>query len=121
MKLSLLSIVNAKTTLEKLAGLSLPIKVAYRVSKILNKVGSEFKDFEDSRIKLIRKYGTEQEDGNIEVLDENKTKFFDEMNELLGEDIILDIPLLDLDAFPDSCELSPAEMSVLELFFSEPK
>lgn len=119
MKLSLLTIVNAKPTLEKLAGLSLPIKVAYRVSKILNKVASEFKDFEDSRIKLIRKFGTEQEGGNIEVLEENKTKFFAEMNELLTEEIELNFPLLDLDSFPDSCELSPAEVSVLSEFFSE--
>lgn len=119
MKLLLLSIVNAKPTLEKLAGLSLPIKVAYRVSKLLNAIGTEFKEFENSRIKLIQKYGDEKADGNIEVSEENKVKFFGELNELLNEEVDINAPLLDLNAFPESCELSPAEVSVLTDFFAE--
>ena len=119
MKISLLNIVNSKNTLEKLASLSLPIKVAYRVSKLLSKVSSEFKDFEDSRIKLIRKFGTEKDDGNIEVSEENKVKFFAEMNELLNEEVELSFAPLELNSFPESCELSPAEMTTLELFFTE--
>lgn len=119
MKLTLLQIVNAKPILEKLSGMSLPIKVAYRINKILSKVNSEYKSFEDTRVSLIKKFGKEQDDGNIEVVDDNRTKFFEEVTELLSEEIDLNIPLLDMNAFPDSIELSSQELSLINAFFSE--
>lgn len=114
--MKLIDIVNAKSVLEKLAVSNLPIKIAYRVSKILKKANIEYKDFDDTRISLIKKYGEVKEDGSFEVFEDKKQQFSEDISLLLTEDVKGEFFKLDIDEFPSSLELTPSEMSFLEPF-----
>ncbi|MCK9370955.1 hypothetical protein M0R04_13675 [Candidatus Dojkabacteria bacterium] len=82
--------------LDKLTSLSkikLPIKVSYWVSRILSKVNSELKSFQEQRNKLIEEYGEQDEKTKqFTVKDPEKLKVFSkEINELLDVEVELDV------------------------------
>jgi hypothetical protein len=118
MKLS--EIVNVKPALEKIVASesSLPIKVAYRLSKLLKKVSNEYDYFNTARITLVKKYGNETVDGNFEVAEENRKTFFSDLSSLLEEDVSdFSFQPISLSDIPDSVQLTVVEASTLESFF----
>lgn len=118
MKLS--EIVNVKPALEKIVASesSLPIKVAYRLSKLLKKVSNEYDYFNTARITLVKKYGNETVDGNFEVSEENRKTFFSDLSSLLEEDVSdFSFQPISLSDIPDSVQLTVVEASTLESFF----
>jgi hypothetical protein len=58
--------------LTELMGKELPPKAAYWVAKILKKIVAENTDFEEARLKLIKKWGVLGEDGEVIVNPETK-------------------------------------------------
>lgn len=118
MKLS--EIVNVKTALEKIVASesSLPIKVAYWLSKLLKKVSNEYDYFNTARISLVKKYGKENpENGNFEVSEENRTEFFSDLSSLLEEEVSdFSFQPISLSDIPESVQLTVVEASTLESF-----
>ncbi|HUS48597.1 MAG TPA: hypothetical protein VMZ91_00390, partial [Candidatus Paceibacterota bacterium] len=57
MKIKLLELKGIETGLQKLIDKELNIRVAYRIGKLLKVVTDETASLEDSRNKLIQKYG----------------------------------------------------------------
>jgi hypothetical protein len=81
-------------------------KNRYWFNKILDQVVKEKESFEKARLELIKKYGEEGENGQLEIkpeIDGQKNekidKFFEEINELLKQEVEIKFPALDLDAF----------------------
>jgi len=88
---------NAEKALQKLVNADLPIKIAFNLSNIVDDIDTQLKKFEDFRVNLIKKYGTETDKG-FEVLPENVSSFEKEFNELLQLDIEFDdISGIDID------------------------
>ena len=108
---------------EVLTGLKdqkLPVKLAYRVTRILEKCTREQTFFEGERVKLIRSLGVEKENGQIEVTDVNRETFVEKINTLLDEEVHVQLPMLPLELFPDSIVISTQEMSKLACLIEEP-
>lgn len=83
----------------------LNIKTKYWLGKIFDQVQSEKKSFSTLRDELIKKYG-EEKDGSFQVdpvingkQNKNFTKFFEELNVLLDQEIEMKFPKMSIDDF----------------------
>lgn len=90
MKLS--QLVQSQSALNELLGLKLPLKIAYKISKLVNKVQSELDIFTQERNKLIKEMGhqTNVETDEWTVLPENLSKFQEELKKLGEIEVSLD-------------------------------
>lgn len=87
MKFKLSEIRALEGSLIKLTKKELPIKVAYRISKISKKILEELTYIENCRFRLVEKYSNgKNETGNLEVLKEKEEDFKKEFSELLSEE-----------------------------------
>ena len=92
---------NAEKALQKLVNADLPIKTAFKLSNIVDDIDVQLKKFEDFRISLIKKYGSETENG-FEVSPEKINEFEKEFNELLQLDVdFSDIEAVNVDLLED--------------------
>jgi hypothetical protein len=105
----------------KLVKLELPIKTSYKLSKILKKIGQELADLEEERVKLVKKYGDQDDEAqSIQVKDPEKyEEFAKEFGELLQEEITLEIDPIPIDMLGDAVTFSPAELAALEMLFKD--
>lgn len=118
MTLTLLQIKNSETVLNKLLTSPLPVKVSYRLSKIIKKLNDELTQFENSRQKLFEKYGTNDGQGAITVGEQNQAVFLKELNELLSETVELDDIKIHLDDIAD-IKFSAIEIAQLDPWLQE--
>lgn len=82
-------IFRAREPLMKLLEHKFPVKTAYGLAKLSNKLNEQLKIIEEVRMGLIRKYGEKNEKGSISVKQEgeNWEKFVDEFNELMAQEV----------------------------------
>jgi hypothetical protein len=59
----------------------------YFIHRLLLKIQEEKKLIESSKLELFQKYGESEENGNIIILPENTEIFFNELNELMNNEI----------------------------------
>ena len=94
MKLKLSEIYSLVRSLPKLTNKELPIRISYRLLKLLKSCSEEMETLEKSRIKLIKKYSSDKKDDKgkeeMVVSDENKDKFQEEFTSLLEEEVKID-------------------------------
>ena len=92
MKVKLLDIKNAESALQAIINSSMPIKLAYKMSKLLDQVTSELKAIEKLRVDLVKKYGGEDPSTkNVVVPEENISKFISDYVSLLEAESTLEI------------------------------
>lgn len=104
-------------SLTKVLNQDLPVKQAYRMSKLAKAVQNELKDLETQRTALIKKFGERDEQGNLAV----KTKVEEYMAEyepLLNEEVELSVIPLDLTEL-EQLKVSPLDIANLEPFIDE--
>ena len=130
MKLNLSNerIVNTINVLGKLNNAQLPIKVAYAISKNVNKIESELKVYNTEKDKLVNKYGEKDKEGKLKV-DENgniplKEEHIEDWNrdikELLSIENEIDIYMINLDDLLNSnYNISPAELSAIDFMIND--
>lgn len=118
MTLTLMQIKNAEAVLNKLLTSPLPVKVSYRLSKIIKKLNEELTQFENSRQKLFEKYGTDDGQGSLTVGDQNQAVFLSELNSLLAETVDLEDIKIQLDDIAD-IKFSAVEIAQLEPWLQE--
>ena len=98
-------------------------KLAYALSKTRRKMAAEVKDFEDTRDGLIRKYGTEDENGNIRIEPDTEgyTKFINEIIPISQDIVEVDIYQISREEFEDAdyyCEeATMRDYEMLEALF----
>ena len=115
MKLKLGQIVGASEPLGKLIQEKMPISTAFRVSTVLKKVQGVLENYDESRKKLIEKYG---EDGEIKQESKNWEKFLEEMNELLATETKLDVEKIKESAL-SKVEIAPSDLIAMEWLFKK--
>ena len=102
MKIKLLDIVEYQKNMGALTKVKLPVKVAYRISKLNNKIASEVKDYKEQEFNLIKDLGevvldTEgKETDNLRVTKENMPKYKEEVEKLLDLEVELDFEPIDI-------------------------
>ena len=120
------NIINSAESLRALAQKELKGKTAYRVSRMLRELDSEYSLFNETRAELIKKYGVRDENGELVVSEngdytlekEHIEDFYKEINDLLKNEIELNVNKIDLDDLGD-ITFTPNEMLMLEPFIEE--
>ncbi len=117
MKVKLGEITMMQQGLMVLVNQSLPIKLSYKLGKILRQVDNEVQEIENSRIELVKKYGTpDDETKTIKVLDKDQEKFMEEYGDLLNVEVELDIIPIHIDELPDDIKITPQQLIYLDRF-----
>lgn len=130
MKLNLSNerIVNTINALSKLNNAQLPIKVAYAISKNVNKIESELKVYNTEKAKLVNKYGEKDkegklkvgENGNVPLKEEHIEDYNRDIKELLSIENEMDIHMIKLDDLLNSdYNISPSELSAIDFMIEE--
>ena len=105
MKLSNEKILNTINVLGNLNNTQLPIKLAYAISKNINKIDIELKTYNDEKVKLINKYAEKDkegkvisdEHGHIIIEEKHKEDWNNDILELLSIENEIDIHKIQLD------------------------
>jgi type IV secretory pathway TrbF-like protein len=118
MKLKLSEIQKAQQPLQKIMNADLPIKIAFRLSRMAKAVNDVFTDIETQRVKLVEKYGTSTDKG-VTVNPENVTKFQEEFGTFIAEESVeLKVEPIKLELL-EGLQLTALDMLALEPFISE--
>lgn len=128
MKLSNEIILNTVNTLGNLNNSQLPIKLAYAISKNINKIECELKAYNTEKSKLIDKYAEKDEEGklienelgHVTIKEECKEDWNKDITELLSIENEIDIHMIQLDDLLNSnYNISPAELSVIDFMIND--
>ena len=87
-------------------------KGAYWFNRLVKKLRSAQEDYNDTRNKLIKKFGEEDKDGGTKVAEVHIPAFSTAMGELLEEEF--EIEGIKPIKFPEGLKLSPIEMGHME-------
>ncbi|WP_302653772.1 DUF1617 family protein [uncultured Clostridium sp.] len=128
MKLSNEKILNTINVLGNLNNTQLPIKLAYAISKNINKIDIELKTYNDEKVKLINKYAEKDkegkvisdEHGHIIIEEKHKEDWNNDISELLSIENEIDIHKIQLDDLLNAnYNISPAELSMIDFMIED--
>ena len=121
-------IVNTINVLAELNNAKLPVKVAYAITKNINKINTELKAYNEEKAKLIDKYSEKDEEGklktdeigNVTLKEEHIEDWNRDIKELLSIENEIDIHMIQLDDLLNSdYNISPAELAAIEFMVEE--
>ena len=114
----------------KLASKRLPVKVAYAISRNLDKMNNIITSYETARKTLLDQYAEKDEegkakvkDGNYVIQDDQKQAFSDEMKELLEVENEIDLHTINMDEV-EKCDtdkydsLTTADLMTLDIMIN---
>ena len=121
--LKISDLLNATETLQSLSQKSLKAKLAFSVAKLLKGAEAEIQQFNDTRMKIITKYGEKDENGelktdekgNCKIAQETVNEFSSELTELLQTEVEINANKLSMNDL-ENIEFTPNEMVLLEPF-----
>lgn len=128
MKLSNEKILNTINVLGNLNNTQLNIKLAYAISKNINKIDIELKTYNDEKVKLINKYAEKDKEGNvisdehghIIIEEKHKEDWNNDISELLSIENEIDIHKIQLDDLLNAnYNISPAELSMIDFMIED--
>lgn len=128
MKLSNEKILNTINVLGNLNNTQLNIKLAYAISKNINKIDIELKTYNDEKAKLINKYAEKDKEGNvisdehghIIIEEKHKEDWNNYISELLSIENEIDIHKIQLDDLLNAnYNISPAELSMIDFMIED--
>jgi len=116
--LTLSELKGMEQPLTKLLDQQLPVKVGFKLSKVLKEFSKELGELEEQRQKLIRQYG-EADENQITITDPEKLeKFHTEFNDLLKEEITFEYSPINIDLLGD-VDMPVSEIAVLSVLFTD--
>ena len=118
MKLKIKEVLECIPVLKKLVNFSLPAKASYNIMRNMKKIEHEIKPFEESRMKLVEKYGKENEEGKISVTEENLQSFYVEIASLFEEEIEVDVRTIKIEQLEDA-KLTPNEIQFIDFMIEK--
>lgn len=126
MRIKLSEILDVEKPLSELLSQNLPIKLSWHLSKLVNKVGSELKEFYNTRDRLIKKYGSESEPGKGDwSISPEDNAAIDAFKKEIQELVELEVELYNFepisvrDLMATDIKISPIQLSSLSIFFKE--
>lgn len=115
MTIKLNDIVNGFETLNNLCSEKLPIKISYKLLRLIKMITPEFELFNQERIKLIYQYGEAVDDASGEYKIINIEEFTSAMNDLGNQDIELNFDIIDMSSI-EKLNLSVQDIVATEAF-----
>ena len=114
-KTTIEKIINSQEAVNKLADKPLPVKISYRLAKLIKSIESELEVFEGERKKLLERYGTIDKEKQCYNIPNDKTeKFNAEFTQLVGTETELSAEKIDLSN--EDIKLTAKEFIALEPF-----
>ncbi len=80
----------------------LPIRIAFQLNSIIDKIDTSLARLEEFRIKLIEKYGEKAENGDITVANNKKELFNQEYIELLDSEVDIEPVAIPISVFEEN-------------------
>lgn len=104
-------IYNGVPILNKLSEARMPATTAFRIHEIINIIQPQIEAFEDTRKKLIERYGkhgeddtlVQNEDGTVDL--EDKDGFYGELQELYDTEVEIKMPKLSVSILDNDIEI----------------
>ncbi len=82
MKIKLSSIVESTESLKAIQEVKLPVKIAYRIKRLIDKLSPILQAYEEKRAALVKEMGEEKEGGTMQVKAENIKPFLEKIQDL---------------------------------------
>lgn len=125
-KLTLKDIVDAQQALIKLTHLNLPIKAAYKISRIIKVLEPELQHYYTTLNMILIKYGAKTDnkgkiifvDGQPDMAVDQKILYEKELNELLDVTLELTVSPISLEEI-NTIQMCPVDLLLLEKFIIE--
>ena len=119
MKFALGEIRMMKDPMVRLLDRELPMKVAWKLNKLVKKFDRELAEIEEFRVNLVRKLGVPEEgkEESLVVPDDQMQNFVDEFNELLNQEVEFEYEQISIEEFGD-LQMNAKDMMFLEKIFS---
>lgn len=116
--MKLITLIESKDALEKLFNTDLPVRIAYKLGKIIKLLNTELKEFDEFRDKLLHKYGEDQGEGKFLISAENAPLFNEDIKALLESEVTLQFSRIYLEELGD-IKLSSKDLMALEYLIVE--
>ena len=116
-------LLNSTDVLQKLAQKDFKAKLAWSIARLLRTAEEEIKNFNETRMNLITKYGEKDdngelitdENGNCKIVPDSIVNFSNELEDLLQTEVEINANKIDIEQL-ENLDFTPSEMSVLEPF-----
>ena len=123
-KVTLNDVVNSSQIFSKLMQQPFKGSLAFKIARLARELEKEMQTFNDERMKIIRKYGKKDENGELIVGEDGNVSFDNdkisdlnsEFNSLLETELEINADKLPMNSI-DEFELTPQEVIGLEKFF----
>lgn len=115
MQMKLGEILEMKDPMVRLSNEKLPLKLAFKLAKVIKAIDEHLSSVNEVRQKLFTKLAVEK-DGQMVVPDDKVQEFNEEWSELLNSDVDVDFEPISLDDLPE-VELTAQDMLKLEAIF----
>jgi len=115
MKTTVGDIMAIRDDLHTLFTKEMPIQTSWKISKFISKLENEYNDFENARLKLLKKYVPE---GEKKMPEDKMEPFKNELQKLLDIEIDIDINPISIDELGDVA-ISPIALSKMSFLFRE--
>lgn len=112
---TLQSLINSVGVFRKIYNMDLAASLSFKVMRLSNAIDAEMQNYEKERIRLVKKYGDESEDGNISVKEENMEIFSKEFGELVESKVELN-NVDKIDILSTDIKLSAADLAMIKDF-----
>lgn len=116
-------LLNSTDVLQKLAQKDFKAKLAWSIARLLRTAEEEIKNFNETRMNLITKYGEKDDNGelitddngNCKIVPESIVNFSNELEDLLQTEVEINANKIDIEQL-ENLDFTPSEISVLEPF-----
>lgn len=123
-KVQLNSLLNGIQVFQEISNTALPVRAAYNVARLIREIEKENQLFDESRRKILDKYGEKdengelkiEENGNIHILPDKIADCNRELNDLLTTEIEINAEKIKIDDIED-VKLTPAQLTLVDAFF----
>jgi hypothetical protein len=121
MKFKLAEIKLMEDGLKAITKQPLPVKLSFRLSKLLNFCGQELQQMEEARVKLVKELSVPNpdEEGGLIVPPENIEKFREEFNTLLSEEVEFNFTPIKISELGEDLKITPSEILSLSKIIQE--
>ena len=121
MLIKLADLLDIEKPLAELMGQPLPLKLSYKLGKLIKTASDEMKEFYRLRELLFKKLGKGGKEGKIEIEEDKKERFTQELTELAETEIDLrDFEPISISLFDNTdIKMTPIQMSILDKFFKD--
>lgn len=108
------AVIQFTPALQALYAQKLPVKVSYRIARILNIIKPDMLAYEEARMGLFREFGVSADGGNSYSIPPEKALEFNEQFKLLvSEDLKVELPKIKISELGD-LQIEPQHLMALD-------